>query len=122
MALAAIRKRTTTVAGIVTLSCIPGIAHAQHIPLWLVAAALSPLLVIVLAIVLGFLTRSWRVGVAHTGLVLVWVLLFALAAYFVENDYVIWTPIVLFAVHSLLILVLIIIHIVKPARTAEPTN
>ena len=94
-------------------------AHAQYIPPILVAAALSPLLVIFFAIILGISARSWRVGIRHTLLVLLWILLFGLASYFIENDYVIWTPLVLYAAHFLLILVLIPVNIVKRIRTAH---
>ena len=93
------------------LLILPGIAHAQYIPPWAFFAAISPLAVILMSIALGFLTRSWRVGAAHVGLVLLWVLLFGLAAYFVENDYVIWTPLALYAVHAFFVLVLIIVNL-----------
>jgi intracellular septation protein A len=101
------------------LSLLPASAQAQYIPPIFIAAALSPLLVILLAIVLGLLARSCRVGLRHTLLILLWVLLFGLASYFIENDYVIWTPMVLYAAHSLLIVVLILANIVKRIRTAR---
>ena len=94
-------------------------AHAQYIPPIFIAAALSPILVIFFAIVLGALARNWRVGMRHTLLILLWVLLFGLAAYFIENDYVIWTPMVLYAAHSLLILVLILVNIAKRILAAS---
>lgn len=40
---------------------------------------------------------------------LLWVVLFSLASYFVENDYVIWTPLALYVIHAAIILVLIVI-------------
>ena len=46
-------------------------------------------------------------------IVLVWVVLFSLAAYFVENDYVIWTPLVLYLLHSALLVVLIVVQDAK---------
>ena len=100
-------------AGIASLALLPGIAYAQYVPIWLVVAALSPVVVILFAVMLGVLTRSWRIGALHTGLVIVWVLLFGFAAYFIENDYIIWTPLVLYAIHALLILVLIVVNIAK---------
>ena len=100
-------------AGLAALLCVPGVAHAQYVPPWIVAAAISPLVVIVFAIILGLVSRSWRVGVTHVGLVFVWVMLFIIAAQLIENDYVIWTPIFLYAVHALLILILIIGNIAR---------
>ena len=97
----------------ICLLFLPGIAHAQHIPLSFVVAALSPLLVIVFAVILGVVSRSWRVGTVHAGLVLTWVLLFGFAAYFIENDYVIWTPLVLYAVHAVIIVALIVKGVVQ---------
>ena len=100
-------------AVIATLALLPGIAYAQYVPVWLVAAALSPVVVILLAVILGVLTRSLRIGAMHTGLVFAWVLLFGLAAYFIENDYVIWTPLILYAAHALFIFALIVVNIAK---------
>ncbi len=107
------RTKSSKHIGAVCLLFLPGIAHAQYIPPWMVVAALSPLLVIVFAVILGVVVRNWRVGVAHTGLVLTWVLLFGLAAYFIENDYVIWTPLVLYAAHAVIIVALIVKRVVQ---------
>lgn len=104
---------------IASLSLIPGIAYAQHVPTWLVVSALSPLVVILFAIILGILTRSWRIGAVHTGLVIAWVILFGFAAYFVENDYVIWTPLALYAAHALLIFVLIVVKVAQRIGNAD---
>jgi hypothetical protein len=92
---------------------LPVSAHAQYVPPWLVVAVLSPILVFLLCIILGFLTRSIRIWALHSGLVLAWVVLFYLASYFVENDYVIWTPLALYVLHSALLVVLIIVAIAK---------
>ncbi len=94
----------------VVLGILPVSAHAQYIPPWLVAAALSPILVLFLCVILGFLTRSVRTGVLHAAIVLAWIVLFSLASYFVENDYVIWTPLALYLLHSALLLVLIVVE------------
>lgn len=66
-----------------------------------------------LCIVLGCLTRSVRIGALHAAFVLAWVVLFYLASYFIENDYVIWTPLALYILHSALLLVLIVFEIAK---------
>ncbi len=114
------RSLATTLA--VVLGTLPVSAHAQYVPPWLIAAVLSPILVFLLCIILGGLTRSIRIGAFHAALVLAWVVLFSLASYFVENDYVIWTPLALYILHSALLLVLIVVEIAKRiagrARTA----
>ena len=49
-------------------------------------------------------------------LLLAWVILFSLAAYFIENDYVIWTPLVIYAAHCSLIIILIAVHTARRIR------
>lgn len=97
----------------VVLGALPFSAHAQYIPAWMVVGALSPLLAILLCIILGWLNRSVRIGALHAAIVFAWVVLFSLASYFVENDYVIWTPLVLYLLHSALLVVLIVVQVVK---------
>ena len=99
------------------LLLLPGTAHAQYVPPWLAAAALSPVLVLFLAIILGLLRGSWKTGLKHAGFVILWVVLFVITAQTIENDYVIWTPIVLYGLHTLLILALITINIFKRMST-----
>lgn len=113
------RMRLSKPAVAAALSFLPGIACAQYVPVWLVAAAVSPVVVILFAIILGVLCRSWRIGALHTGLVFAWIVLFGLAAYFIENDYVIWTPLVLYAAHAVLILILIVVNIARRIRNAD---
>ena len=97
----------------IILGTLPVSAHAQYIPPKLVVAALSPILVFLFCIILGVFTRSVRVGVFHAAIVLAWVVLFSLASYFVENDYVIWTPLALYILHSVLLFALIVVEIAK---------
>ncbi|MCP5090851.1 MAG: hypothetical protein GY949_08000 [Gammaproteobacteria bacterium] len=92
---------------------MPSVAHAQHLSPLIVATALSPLLVFLLAIVLGIVARSWKTGILHAGLIVIWVLLFGVASYWVENDYIIWTPVALYSVHALIIVALLIVGIAK---------
>lgn len=92
---------------IVILGVFPFPAQAQNIPIWMVAAVLSPIPVLFLCIILGVLANSVRIGAIHTAVIFTWVLLFTLACFFVENDYVIWTPLVLYILHSILLVVLI---------------
>jgi hypothetical protein len=100
-------------AGAALLAALPLPAYAQYVPPQLVAMALSPILVLVLCAVLGIAARSARAWLLHSALVIAWVLLFLLAAYFVENDYVIWTPIVLYVAHAALVLALIFVAIFR---------
>ena len=87
---------------------LPAVAQAQEIPPVLAALALSPILVFLLAIVLGIVTRSWKVGLGHAALIATWILLFGIASYWVENDYVIWTPLALYAMHAVILVVLVV--------------
>ena len=105
--------RSLATAFAVVLGTFPVSAHAQYIPPWLIAAVLSPILVFLLCIILGGITRNIRIGALHAAFVLAWVVLFSLASYFVENDYVIWTPLALYILHSVLLLVLIFVEIAK---------
>lgn len=95
------------------LASLPATAHAQYIPGWLIVSVLSPLLVLFLCVILGLAAGSVRIAALHAGLVILWVVLFTLAAYFVENDYVIWTPLVLYGLHALLVVGLIVFYIAR---------
>lgn len=90
------------------LCLLPAVAHAQHIPAWLAAAAVSPIAALLLVAVLAWLKRSWRVALTHALGLLIWVASFLLASAFVTNDLVIWTPLALYTLHCLLILGLLV--------------
>lgn len=107
--------RGLVMAGLLTL---PGIAHAQHIPTWLALAVLSPLLVIALATGLGFLSGSWRAGGRHVALIVLWLVLSGIFAYWVENDYIIRIPLLVYALHALLIVFLVILQVASRIRGA----
>lgn len=106
-------RRSLSLILAVVLALLPFSARAQYIPPWLIVGALSPFLVILLCIILGWLNRSLRIGTVHAAIVLGWVVLFSLASYFVENDYVIWTPLLLYLLHSALLVVLIVVQVVN---------
>lgn len=91
----------------------PVSAHAQNIPPIIVAIAVSPVLVMLLAVVHGILSHSWLVGATHAGLVVIWVLLIGVASYWVENDYVIWTPLVFYCVHAMTLIVLVFVGVLR---------
>ena len=100
----------------VSALALPGMAYAQNISPTIAALALSPLLVMLFAVVLGVVSRSWIVGTAHAGLVAVWVMLFGVASYWVENDYVIWTPLVLYGVHAITMIILIVKGVLRRTK------
>lgn len=95
---------------------LPGTAQAQQVPTSLAMVALSPLVVVVLAALLGMVARSWRVGILNISLLVTWVVAFLFLVQHFQSDYriyIIWIPIIVYAFHTLLILILLIIHIAK---------
>lgn len=94
-------------AALVSLGFAPQAAHAQQLSMPIALAVVSPLAAALLAVVLGLATRSWRATVAHLTLLSLWIVLFLLAAQNVDNDYVVWTPLVLYAAHVLVLLALL---------------
>ncbi len=107
--------RSTGTSWLILLSGFAAIesAHAQHISTRTAAAVISPLVVIVLAIVLAILNRNWLTGIVHVGLVGLWVALLIIASQLVENDYIIWTPLALYVLHAIIILILLLSAIIK---------
>ena len=103
-------------ASILTLCALPTAAHAQHVPTWLVFAVISPVFIIGLAISLGLVAKSWRVGMVHTGIVAALVFIFVLVSNLFTNDYVIWAPLVALATHAVVIVILIIGYSVKRSK------
>jgi hypothetical protein len=101
----------------VVLLALPTAAQAHGIhPLW-VAAAISPLAVLLLTAVLGWLSRSARLGATHAIVIVVWVALFWLASGFVTNDYLIWAPLALYLLHTIVIIALIVRHAIARTRS-----
>lgn len=95
---------------LVALLGLPAPVHAHGIhPIWVVGA-LSPLVVLLLAALLGWLVRRARTGVIHAGLIVLWVALFWLASSRVTNDYIIWAPLAAYLLHSAVIAVLVLWH------------
>jgi hypothetical protein len=95
---------------VATLVALPTAAQAHGIhPVW-IAAVLSPVAVMLLTVILGWLSRSVRLGAIHAMLIVLWVVLFWLASYLVTNDYLIWTPLALYLIHATIIILLVIWH------------
>jgi hypothetical protein len=103
-------------ASILTLCVFPSAAHAQHVPTWLVFAVISPVFIICLAIVLGLVAKSLRVGMIHIAIVAALVSIFVLVSNLFTNDYVIWAPLVALAAHAVVIVILIIGYGVKRSK------
>jgi hypothetical protein len=105
--------RITKLVVVTSWSLASEMAHAQHAPTSIAVAALSPLAVVTLAVVLGMVAGSWRAGIMHAGLLLVWVLVFLFTVQHVENNYVIWIPIILYAAHTPLLFALLAVQIAR---------
>jgi hypothetical protein len=95
-------------------------AHAQNVPLWVAIGIVSPVPMFLLCLILGVVARSAATGLRHAAFVFAWIVLFTLASYFVENDYVIWTPLALYLLHGVLLLALIVRHVVKRIGRSSP--
>ncbi len=92
---------------VVTLGLLPMPAYAQSMPPWAIAAMASPVIMIVLAIMLGLLTRSWNAGLFNTMMVPIWFVLFLMAPYLAEIPIVLWILLALYIGHALLLLWLV---------------
>jgi hypothetical protein len=69
-----------------------GAAHAQAVPVFVLYLAASPLVLLVLSILLGVVTRHWKWALRSLVLGAIWILWFLLASYFIESDALIWAP------------------------------
>lgn len=83
-------------------------AHAQSVPVFVIYLAASPLLLLVLSILLGVVTRHWKWTLRSLLLGALWILWFLLASYFIESDALIWAPIIGIWAQSVLLLVWIL--------------
>lgn len=104
---------------LLALLALPGAAYAQRIPGVVAALAISPILVLSLCVALGIATRNWLVGIGNAILVLFWVTLFLIASYWVENDYIIWTPLVLYGLHAVVLVALVARSILRRVRHSD---
>ena len=101
-------------------------AHAHGVPVWMFVAAASPLFVLILVALYGWLARTMRAALVHAVLVVVWVTWFWLASNHNEvtllgfsTDYVIWGAFILYLLHALMLVGLVIIHLF---RRLKPTT
>jgi hypothetical protein len=104
-------------------------AYAHGVPVWMFVAALSPLLVLMLIAVYGWLARTPRTAFVHALLQAIWVIWFwgasnsnEVALLGVSTDYIIWTAFALYVLHTILIVVLVFVHASRRLMTvAQPT-
>ena len=82
------------------VSIVPATAQAQQISNTVALAALSPIVVVLLAGLVGWLEHELLRGLIDVGLVLLWVVAFAVLSSYVTIDWIIWTPVVLYALHA----------------------
>ena len=90
--------------GVATLVAAAPPVYAQQVPNVIALASLSPVIMVLLAGLLGWLERSLLSGLMHVSLILLWVIAFAVLANTVTTDWIIWTPIGIYGVHSFYIL------------------
>ncbi|MDH3286522.1 MAG: hypothetical protein OEP48_02170 [Betaproteobacteria bacterium] len=93
-------------------------ALAQKVPLWVVAGVLSPVLALVLVIALALCAPGLGKAGLHFKLLLLWIVAFLLASFFIENDWVIWTPMHLYILHLALLPIFVFYQLL---RRLEPS-
>lgn len=100
-------------------------AHAHGVPVWMFAAMFSPIAVLVLVAVYGWLARAPGRAFVHALLQVIWTVWFWSASNHnevtllgISTDYVIWAALALYILHSLLILGLVVVHAVRRPRAA----
>lgn len=91
---------------------------AQKVPLWVVAGVLSPVSALVLVIALAL--SAPRLGKAglHIKLLVLWIVAFLLASLFIENDWVIWTPMHLYILHLALLPIFVFRQLLRRIETS----
>lgn len=104
---------------IVLLMVTASPAYAQEVPGVIAVAVISPVIMVLLAGILGWLERSPISGLRHIGLIVLWVFAFVLLARSVTTDLLIWTPLVFYSIHSLYILIRLVASLRKRHGTGE---
>ena len=107
-----------TIAAVLGAASAP--AHAHGVPVWMFVAAASPLLVLILVLLYGWIARKARAALVHAALVVVWVTWFWLASNYHEvtllgipTDYVIWAALFLYTAHALVLVGLVITQLIR---------
>jgi hypothetical protein len=102
------------VAGAMVL--LPFDAHAQRVPWVVLPLVASPVVGVVLAAGLGVATKSWAVGLQNAALVILWVAWFVAASNYSTSDLVVWGSLAALAVHSLVMLCLLVLRVLHRVR------
>ena len=97
-------------------------AHAQHVPAAIAIAAVSPILFLLLAAVLGWMERSLLSGLVHTGLIVLWLASFAVLSNAVTIDWLVWTPVVLYGIQCCWIVTRLVTILVRRRATTSPRS
>ncbi len=101
------------------LVLLPPAALAQEIPLWVVVGAVSPVLALVLVGALAFAAPRRGKASLHVRLLVLWIVAFLLTSYFVENDWVIWTPMHLYILHLALLPIFVFRQLLHRIDTSD---
>jgi len=116
-----LRPRCTLLNRCVTgmlLVLVSPAALAQKVPLWVVVGVVSPVFALVLV---GALALSApRLGKAglHVRLLVLWIVAFLLTSFFVENDWVIWTPMHLYILHLAVLPIFVFRQLLRRIETS----
>lgn len=93
-------------------------ALAQKVPLWVVVGVVSPVLALVLVGALALSApRRGKAGL-HVRLLVLWVVAFLVTSFFVENDWVIWTPMHLYILHLALLPIFVFRQLLRRIETS----
>ena len=95
-------------------------AHAQHLSNAIAIAAVSPVVFVLLAGVLGWLERNLLSGLVHIGLILLWVVSFAVLSNIVTTDWLIWAPLVFYGIHCCWMMTRLVVLLFRRRATTRP--
>jgi len=97
-------------------------AVAQEIRLWMVAGVVSPLWALVLIAALALSAPRLRKAALHALLLFIWIVAFLLASNFVENDWVIWTPMHLYILQLALLPIILFRELLRRIERSAVTT
>lgn len=96
-------------------------ALAQEIRLWMVAGVVSPLWALVLVIALALCAPGVGKAGLHAILLVVWIATFLLASNYVQNDWVIWTPMHLYILQLALLPIFLFYQLARRMEASAVT-
>jgi hypothetical protein len=91
---------------------------AQEVPLWVVVGVVSPALALILVAALALVSPGRGKAGLHLKMLVVWMVTFLLASFFIENDWVIWTPMHLYILHLALLPICVFRQVLVRIETA----